>query len=261
MRYKIKFQAAFIREHGAMPMEELEKKLAASPYTIRKESCPGIFGRHEMIVMTGVGPEKSGDPPSEGELYGIIRKDLDFIPETAVIDAAVEEILKPVDILARAKMPDGSSVEIPLDDILKKAFPDGARGDGFTVIIRNASGERLEAAFDTDREFPGISVDGYRKNENGEDLFWLCSAELPNSDQPGFTARLYAGCAETEVDSPVALVSAALRKKDDKSKKAVFVDLDEADCWYMNQAGIGTCPGKGFPSTSGECREIKKAGR
>lgn len=260
MKYEIKFRAVFILDEARMPEDKLKEKLESLPYEIETAIEPSLFANgKKMVTLSGTGRRLYGPLPSEPEACAAVRKDLGDIVEDAIVDAAARQVPETVHAFIRAKAADGPFVEIPLEEVLAKAFPDleGYRINEIVFGVENGDGERLEAALSLDPAFPGIAVDGFRKKEKGEDLFWLCSAELPNEAQPNFTARIYAGHSETESDSPIALVAAAPREEGDKSKKAVFVDLDEADCWYMHQCDLDA----GFPSTSGEYRKRKKAGR
>lgn len=110
---------------------------------------------------------------------------------------------------------------IGLDDLLA-AF--GIHGDPDTVALTvTQDGVSLKATTEPkETEYPNITVDAY--DAAGEEIY-LGNFELPCESMPdGIAARLYAGYAALETDSPIAIVKHKLRSQ---------ADLAEKQNWYQ----------------------------
>lgn len=124
---------------------------------------------------------------------------------------------------------------IPLQDILEAFFEKDRKEDdvlNVTAVLKRDE-MTLEAAVNADPEYPNIYVDG----TFGKKRFYLNNAEMPNPSYPhAFVSRLYAGNAEHETDSPIAMAQCdicesylANSKTAPKPRhKIVYVDTDLA---------------------------------
>lgn len=94
-----------------------------------------------------------------------------------------------------------------------------------TVTVEKGN-TSIFATICVDPKYPGIDIDG----KDGERLLYLANVELPNEDQPAIASRLYAGDAETETDSPIAMVLDYRRMAFDNTKRVIYIDqrLSEA---------------------------------
>lgn len=126
--------------------------------------------------------------------------------------------------------------KIPIEEIFKEygiSFPNSV------CLEMEHEGMKLLAETSVDEaDYPGIDIDA--KDKNGKDIY-LANVEFPNETFPdAIAARLYAGYADFETDSPIALTKTVLREKDEVDRlddvtatlngmrKYVHVDYDAA---------------------------------
>ena len=141
---------------------------------------------------------------------------------------------------------DSSSVEIPLESLLKTLGICAEDVQYVGLKVEDAQGASLEAYQCGDAEYPGITVDGH----SGDALYYLATSELPNPDHDSIVTYVYAGNADTETDDWIARVCNTPREENDNSKKLIYIDYRlvetapahllerlERDCSTANQVG------------------------
>lgn len=109
-----------------------------------------------------------------------------------------------------------------VEKMMEKALSGECRILGVAVESNEAS---LEASWVGGDEFPGINVNATTTDGR---YYALMNSELPNSDNPFITTRLYAGNSELETDSPIVFMAHGERDEADESRRIVYVDYDLA---------------------------------
>lgn len=100
--------------------------------------------------------------------------------------------------------------------------------------VENVDAEIIASARPSENDYAGIDIDANTKNGQ---LYYLGNFELPNMDyENDIVARLYAGNAEYETDSPIALAKHSIKTENQQEKytspdsptKIVYVDTELA---------------------------------
>lgn len=136
---------------------------------------------------------------------------------------------------------------ISLQQILETFFEERGEEDVLNVTaVLKRDEMTLEATVNADSQYPNICVDGTA----GKKRFYLTNAEMPNPSYPhSFVSRLYAGSAEHETESPIAMVQCDIHEQDyafRSNKKAepmckiVYIDTDlaVANPWVYSETGL-----------------------
>lgn len=137
---------------------------------------------------------------------------------------------------------------ISLQQILETFFEKDCKEENVmnvTAVLKRDE-MALEAVINADSQYPNICVDGTA----GKKRFYLTNAEMPNPSYPhSFASRLYAGSAEHETESPIAMVQCDIHELDyafrsakatEPLRKIVYFDTDLAIAkpWVYSETGL-----------------------
>lgn len=114
----------------------------------------------------------------------------------------------------------GPRIEVSMEEALKRLGFDPKECYGIGIRVEKDE-NALETYICGDDEYPGITIDGYDRQNR---LYYLSTSELPNDDHKSMTTYLYGGCAEVESDDWLARISHGYRDEKDNTRHIIYID-------------------------------------
>ena len=136
-------------------------------------------------------------------------------------------------ILLRAEKDHGDHYEIcelDIDSVISHIFGQDYKNSKASLVLVNDNKRELRVMPVNDPDFPGLFIDGTEPCGENDDYrySYIASVEMPNQNEPAYTARLFAGNPDTETILPIAVVAYKPRADGDNSRRAIHVDTEYA---------------------------------
>lgn len=136
-------------------------------------------------------------------------------------------------ILLRAEKDHGDhyeTCELDIDSVISHIFGQDYKNSKASLVLVNDNKRELRVMPVNDPDFPGLFIDGTEPCGENDDYrySYIASVEMPNQNEPAYTARLFAGNPDTETILPIAVVAYKPRADGDNSRRAIHVDTEYA---------------------------------